>query len=89
LTLDDAIFNWLQIKYVAEQRKDDGAAQDTMQFFEEMLEEDFKLEGIKVVTDEGMYVVNFVHEGKEREKRHPVEFVRQLFLDIESEPKYN
>jgi hypothetical protein len=89
MTLDDAIFNWLQIKYVAEQRKDDGAAQDTMQFFEEMLEEDFKLEGIKVEIDEGMYVVNFVYEEKDQEKRHPVEFVRQLFLDIESEPKYN
>jgi hypothetical protein len=89
MTLDDAIFNWLQIKYVAEQRSDDAAAHETMQFFEEMLLEDFKLQDIKVKTDEGMYAVSFVHEGKEREKRHPVEFVRQLFIDIESEPKYN
>lgn len=89
MTLDDAIFNWLQIRYVSEQRSDDGAAKDTLQFFNEILEEDFKLQDINVSIDDGMYVVNFVHEGKEREKRHPVDFVRQLCIDIESEAKYN
>lgn len=89
MTLDDAIFNWLQIRYVAEQRPEDGAAKETLQFFSEMLEEDFKLQNIVVQTDDGMYVVSFVHEGKQQEKRHPIEFVHQLYIDIESEPKYN
>lgn len=89
MTLDDAIFNWLQIRYVAEQRPDDGAAKETFQFFTEMLEEDFKLQKIDVKTDDGMYVVKYVLEESPTEKRHPIEFVHQLFLDIESEPKYN
>lgn len=89
MTLDDAIFNWLQIRYVAEQRPEDGAAKETFQFFTEMLEEDFKLENIEVKTDDGMYVASYVHEGKQQEKQHPIEFVHQLYIDIESEPKYN
>lgn len=89
MTLDDALFNWLQIRYVAEQRPDDGAAKETFQFFTELLKEDFKLQKIEVQTDNGMYVVQYVHEDSQEEKRHPIEFVHQLYIDIESEPKYN
>lgn len=89
MTLDDAVFNWLQIKYVAEERPEDQAAQETYQFFSEILKEDHKLKNIQVKEEEGTYLIQFIHEDKEREKRFPVEFVHQLLVDIESEPKSN
>lgn len=89
MTRDDALFNWLQMKYVAEQRPDDQAAQDTHQFFTDILTEDFKLQDLTVETNDVMYIVRFVQEGKPTEKTFPIEFVRQLLHDIESEPKYN
>lgn len=89
MTKDDAIFNWLQIKYVAEQRPDDAAAQDTYQFFTSILTEDHKLEELRAEVSEGMYVVSFVHDQKQESKKFPAEFVHQLFLDIVKEPKFN
>lgn len=89
MTLDDAVFNWLQIKYVAEERSEDHAAQETYQFFTEILKEDHKLENIQVKEEEGMFLIQFIHEDKEREKSFPVKFVQQLLNDIESEPKFN
>lgn len=89
MKLDDALFNWLQIKYVAEQRPEDNAAQETYQFFTEILKEDHKLENIQVSEAEGKYLIQFTSAGQKEEKHFPVEFVHQLLIDIESEPKYN
>ncbi|GAA0350596.1 hypothetical protein [Bacillus horti] len=89
MTKDDAIFNWLQIKYVAEQRTNDQAAQETYQFFTAILTEDHKLDELQVQIADGMYVVSFTDEGKPGQKKFPAEFVRQLYLDIENEPKFN
>ncbi|EGL82471.1 hypothetical protein CathTA2_2010 [Caldalkalibacillus thermarum TA2.A1] len=89
MNLDDALFNWLQIKHVAENRPDDHAAQDTFQFFTQILKEDFKLEDIKVTAENGLYVVQFIKNGEKCTRQFPVEFVNQLLYDIEQEPKYN
>lgn len=89
MKLEDALFNWLQIKYVAEQRPQDQAAQETYQFFSQILREDHQLEDIKVSVEEGMYLVQFMMKGKQQEQRFPAEFVHQLLIDIEAEPKFN
>lgn len=89
MTRDDAIFNWLQIKYVAEQRPEDQAAQETYHFFTAVLTEDHKLADLQTEIHQGMYVVSFVHDGVTSEKKYPVEFVHQLFVDINNEPKFN
>jgi hypothetical protein len=90
MTLDDALFNWIQIKHVAQKRPDDQAAQETFAFFEQILTEDFKLKHVKVTLNEKhMYVITFEENHKKREKSFPAEFVHQLYIDIESEPKYN
>ncbi|WP_025026254.1 hypothetical protein [Caldalkalibacillus mannanilyticus] len=89
MTLEDAIFNYLQIKHVAVNRPDDGAAQETFQFFQEILDEDFKLEDFKEELQDGMYIVRFIYEEAEQVKEYPAEFVQQLLLDIQSEPKFN
>jgi hypothetical protein len=89
MTLDDAIFNWLQIRHVAEKRPDDTAAKETYQFFSEILQDDFKLKDVEDEQKEGMYVIYFTHENEKKEKRFPIEFVHQLLQEIENEPKYN
>jgi hypothetical protein len=86
MTLDDAVFNWLQIKYVAKMRPDDQAAQETYAFFTQLLEEDHRLQEITVSTEDQMYLVQFLHEGKRREKKFPCEFVHQLYHDLEEGP---
>ncbi|MDQ0339141.1 hypothetical protein J2S00_001927 [Caldalkalibacillus uzonensis] len=89
MKLDDALFNWLQIKYVAESRPGDRAAQETYQFFTQILKEDFNLEEVKVTEENGLYVIQFFQNGQEYARQFPVEFVHQLLYDIEQEPKYN
>ncbi len=83
MKLADALFNWLQMKHVAEVRPDDQAAQETYSFFERMLKEDFKLENIEVKMEDSMYTVYFVLEGEEQEKQFPASSVHQLLHDIE------
>jgi len=89
MTLEDAIFNYLQIKHVASERPEDQAAQETYEFFQEILLEDFKLENIREKEENGMYTVQFTLEETEQEKQYPAEFVHQLLLDIQAEPKFN
>lgn len=89
MTRDDAIFNWLQIKHVAEQRPDDLAAQDTYKFFTSVLMEDHKLAELNTEMEAGMYIVKFIENGTPGEKKFPAEFVHQLYIDISNEPKFN
>lgn len=82
MTLDDALFNWLQIKYVAEQQPEDEPAQETYAFFTTILEEDHRLQDIQVQEKDAMYVIRFKQDDTEHSKRFPIEFVRQLYHDL-------
>jgi hypothetical protein len=87
--LNEAIYNWLQIKVVAEARPDDQAAQDTYSFFSQILEEDHQVEILDVVLDDTMYVVTFNQDGKKNMLRFERSMVEYLLDAIRSEPKYN
>lgn len=90
MNLQNALFNWLQIKTVAEGRPDDQAARKTADFFEEILREDHKLTKFEVVSvDATMYYVNYEREGVVKKQMFDREQVEQLLHDINSEPKYN
>lgn len=89
LTLDDTVFNWLQMKVVADHRLDDQPAQETFQFFTDILQEEFKLSDIEVDKEDPMYIIRYVYEQEQKEQKVPIEFAHQLLYDIESEPKYN
>ncbi|WP_202076634.1 hypothetical protein [Caldalkalibacillus salinus] len=84
MKLDDAIFNWLQIRHVAEMKPDDEAAQDTYEFFTTILEEDHHLTDIEVKLEDNMHIVSFVKDEQERSKTYPSEFVHQLYHDLEN-----
>lgn len=90
MKLEDAIFNWLQIKIVADARKDDGAAHETLQFFEMILIEDHKLEHFAVDRiDDYAYYFQFTQDGKRHELKYDRELVEKLLSDINLNPKYN
>lgn len=89
MNLDDAIYNWLSIKLVAEAREDDLAAKDTYEFFSDILSEDHRIEQIEANKEDDWYIVTFVSEGEQQKKQYPSELIEALLLQIESEPKYN
>ncbi|HZG55889.1 hypothetical protein [Paenibacillus sp.] len=90
MRLEDALFNWLQIKLVEEGRPEDGAAKETALFFEEILKEDHGLELFAIgKVDDTMYHVTYVKEGKRKTQMYDREAAEQLLVDITANPKYN
>jgi hypothetical protein len=86
-SLQDALYNWLSIKVVAEARPDDQAAQDTLQLFQKILEEEHRLENIRVEKNELMYSVTFLQNGKEKQMKFPIELIEAMLQQIEQEPE--
>jgi hypothetical protein len=90
MTLHDALFNWLQIKLVAEGRPEDNAAKDTLHFFEQILREDHQLDSFSVISsDDTMYYIQYEKEGKSKKEMFDRQLADQLLADILSNPKYN
>lgn len=84
----NALFDYLQIKIVADARPEDGAAKKTSEFFYSVLEEDYKLENLEFTKDETMYHVTYTMEGKTKKQFYDREAVEQLLAAIEAEPRY-
>lgn len=89
MQLQDALYNWLSIKKVAEARPDDKAAEDTCAFFTEILEEDHHIEKTEVIKGETFYTVRYWVDGEEAAKQFPVALIDALLQSIEAEPRYN
>lgn len=90
MRLEDALYNWLQIKIVVDARDDDHAAHETLQFFDTILQEDHKLESYTVTeADEFTYAVNYVQGGQNFTLKFDREAASKLLEDINSNPKYN
>lgn len=90
MKLEDALFNWLQIKLVATARQDDQAALDTLAFFEQILTEDHGLTDFAITkTDDTMIHIKYEKDGRVKLQFYPRELGEQLLADIESNPKYN
>ncbi|MCI3919724.1 hypothetical protein MO973_05700 [Paenibacillus sp. TRM 82003] len=90
MRLQDALFNWLQIKLVADGRPDDNAARETVDFFEEILKEDHGLALFAIGNvDDTMYYVTYELEGMKKTQMYDREAAEQLLADINANPKYN
>jgi len=90
MTLQDALFNWLQIRIVSEARPDDLSAKETLDFFGLILTEDHKLNNLKVTdSDETKISISYEHEGKNEVQTFHRERAVQLLKEIEENPKYN
>lgn len=89
MNLQDTLYNWLSIKRVADERQEDLAAKDTLDFFEEMLTDDHHVKDISIETKPPMYIVHYTVDGEKQKKQFPIELIDALYESIESEPKYN
>jgi hypothetical protein len=90
LTLQDALFNWLQMTIVAEARPEDHAAKETQQFFEQILREDHGLSDFHIEQkDETRLHIRFEQDGESKKQMFDRESSEKLLEDILSNPKYN
>ncbi len=90
MNLQDALFNWLQIKIVADARPHDEAAQRTVDFFADILRTDHKLEQFRIDrVDDTMIHVQYAQGGKSKKQMFDREAAEKLLEDIRSNPKYN
>ncbi|MBM7552904.1 hypothetical protein [Thalassobacillus pellis] len=85
-SLQDAVYNWLTIKVVADNRPDDRSAVDTTAFFYEMLQEDHGVEKAVVNRDEEMYTVTCHKADEVRTFRFPSELIDIMHNQIKKEP---
>ncbi|MFT4416068.1 hypothetical protein ACLM5H_19585 [Fredinandcohnia humi] len=86
-SLQDALYNWLTIKVVAEARPDDTAAIDTMELFEDILINEFKVRDITITKDEVMYLITYSIEGEEKSAKFPVELIDIMHNQIQKNPE--
>jgi hypothetical protein len=86
-SLQDAIYNWLTIKIVAEARPDDTAARDTFELFEDILVNEFKLKDISIQKDEVMYLVTYKIDGEVKSARFPTELIEVMYDQIQNNPE--
>ncbi|MCF6093551.1 hypothetical protein L1765_06065 [Microaerobacter geothermalis] len=88
MNLQDTLFNWLQIKVVADYRPNDKAAKETESFFRGILEEDHQVNELKVSRDDTMYHIHYVVNGKKKLQMFPKEMIDVLLEQINGEPRY-
>ncbi|HDR7791686.1 TPA: hypothetical protein QCY19_000207 [Bacillus luti] len=86
-SVQDALYNWLTIKTVAEARPDDIAAQETYTLFQNMIYNEHQIRNVEVDKREDMYLITFEVEGEKKNTRFPLEAI-DCFLDqINREPE--
>jgi hypothetical protein len=89
MRLQDALFNWLQIKIVADARTDDGAAVETMAFFETILREDHGLTAFSVTMCDESYSISYESASESNTLIFDRELADRLLADINGNPKFN
>ncbi|GAA4858068.1 hypothetical protein GCM10023310_41550 [Paenibacillus vulneris] len=89
MKLEDALFNWLQMKIVSEARPDDKAAEETRLFFEEILREDHAVSELETQDDEERIHIVCKVNGAPNKLFFDKDYAEQLLHDINSNPKYN
>ncbi|WP_127582712.1 hypothetical protein [Paenibacillus koleovorans] len=92
MNMRDALYNWLQMRIVLQERPDDSAAAETLRFFEEIIKEDHQV--VKYEIDntgpgDRHYVVRYEKDGDIHAEKYDKETAEQLLQEIMDNPKYN
>ncbi|MFC5532157.1 hypothetical protein [Cohnella yongneupensis] len=84
MSLMDALFYWLQMKWVSSARPDDAAAKETLLFFAQILSEDHELTSFDVSSIEAakVFVTYAAKDGTTRTVWFDRETVEQLNRDM-------
>jgi predicted RND superfamily exporter protein len=86
-SLQDALYNWLTIKVVSDERPDDKAAVETTELFNDILQKDHGVSDINVTTDAVMYYVEYKHQNEVKKARYPRELIEIMLNQINQDPK--
>jgi hypothetical protein len=88
-SLQDAVYNWLTIKLVKDDRPDDVAAIETTKFFRDILTSEFQVKELHIQLTEEMYIVSceFDNDDKLRSFRFPVDLINCILEQIDNEPE--
>jgi hypothetical protein len=86
-SLQDALYNWLTIKVVADARPDDHAARETERFFAKILKDDFAVTNLQLRKDEVMYLITYEKGDEQKTARFPVELIEAMLEQMNSEPE--
>lgn len=87
MNLQDALYNWLTIKVVKDERPDDKAAVETTELFDDILQKDHGVSDIIVSTDAVMYYVEYKHQNEVKKARYPRELIEITLNQINKEPE--
>lgn len=86
-SVQDAIYNWLTIKVVCEERPDDLAAVETEEMFWKILEDDHGLSNVTIEKDEVMYHITYMKDGESSKTRFPRELIDVMINQINEDPE--
>jgi hypothetical protein len=86
-SLQDALYNWLTIKVVSDERPDDAAAEETKNLFEQILKEDHGIREIEINKDDVMYTVHFRIDNEWNKTSFPRELIEVMINQINEEPE--
>ncbi|MBS4189073.1 hypothetical protein KHA94_02435 [Bacillus sp. FJAT-49705] len=86
-SLQDALYNWLTIKIVINDRPSDTAAAETEKMFIGMLIDEHGLSNIEIEKDEIMYYVHYDQNGERKKSRFPRELIEVMLNQINLEPE--
>ena len=86
-SLQDALYNWLTIKIVTDERPDDAAAVETEQMLYDLLTNEHFVSDIVVTKDEEMYYVQLDQNGGNKNYRFPRELIEVILNQINAEPE--
>ncbi|WP_409305287.1 hypothetical protein [Peribacillus sp. SCS-155] len=87
-SLQDAVYNWLTIKVVCDARPDDTAAADTLNLFQQLLQDEHHVASIKVNREEPFYFVDIQTKQEEHKKlRFPIELIDVMLEQMIAEPE--
>jgi hypothetical protein len=88
VSTQDAIYNWLSIQVVVNQRPKDEAALETAELFYEILEEDYQITQVNYLVTNEKYIVSYLQNGQTKSKEYPVDYVEVILNQIECNPEY-
>ena len=87
MKLQDALYNWLSIKVVCDERPDDTAARDTEMFFMQILQDDHQVNINAVTKMEPFYFVEYKVGDEMKKQRFPIELIDIMVDQIQLEPE--
>ena len=86
-SVQDALYNWLTIKVVCDERPTDKAAIETESMFLTILKEDHKVNDITIDIDDVMYYISYVKDGEKSKTRFPRELIEVMINQMKDAPE--